>query len=167
MDASLPRFAHALLRTAAGALFLQHGLQKTFGLLGGVNGLGAAASLGSFVGAVGLLELIGGGLLMIGLFTRPAAAALCLEMVVALALTNRPVSGWPPQALSELALVYAVLFAFLAASGAGTFSIDTLLHSTLRLERRRPQRDRRQPQPEPFVPHLVAAPLREATTPTV
>src|SRR5690606_25867002 len=62
MDAHLARTAHAVLRMAGGALFLQHGLQKLYGALGGINGLGATVPVASLLGAAGMLELIGGAL---------------------------------------------------------------------------------------------------------
>lgn len=148
MDVTLGRYTHALLRIAAGLLLLQHGLQKVFGLLGGVNGLGASAPIASQLGLAGVLEVGGGALLIAGLFTRPVAAALMVEMIVAYAISHAPQGGWPVQNDGELALAYAVVFAFLSANGSGTFSLDTLLTSTWRLERRRPSRDRRHPLPD-------------------
>src|SRR5438067_596609 len=72
MPTDLGRWTHALLRIAAGVLFLEHGLQKLFGFFGGVQG--ATVPLVSMFGAAGVLELVGGLLLILGLFTRPVAA---------------------------------------------------------------------------------------------
>lgn len=158
MDASLARATHALLRIAGGTLFLQHGLQKLFGLLGGVDGLGATVPVLSLPGVAGALEVVGGALLIVGLTTRPIAAVFALEMLAVFILSRAPRSGWLLEGQAELALIYVALFAFLACNGPGTFSIDTLVQSTWRLERRRPARDRRQPLPEPWVPHAVLRP---------
>lgn len=69
---------HVVLRAGAGLLFLQHGLSKVFGLLGGT-----AVPLASMFGVAGLMELVGGVLLIVGSLTRPVAAVLMVQMVVA------------------------------------------------------------------------------------
>src|SRR5687768_18461621 len=76
--------ALAILRVGAGLLFMQHGLQKLFGLLGGFGGTpGATAPLASLMGVAGVLELVGGVMLVAGLFVRPVALILAAEMIVA------------------------------------------------------------------------------------
>jgi putative oxidoreductase len=122
---------HALLRAGSGFLFLQHGLQKLFGMLGGFGGTpGTTAPLASLMGLAGVLEFVGGLLLVIGLFTRPVAFVLVGEMLVAFFLAHFPRGGWPIQNGGELALLYALVFAFLAANGAGPASIDARLRGT-------------------------------------
>jgi putative oxidoreductase len=112
----------AVLRIGVGLLFLQHGLQKTFGLLGGRQ-----VELASLMGVAGILELVGGALMIAGLFTRPVAAVLIVEMLVAYFKAHAP-RGWVPiQNGGELALLYAAAFVFFAAHGAGAFSIDAWL----------------------------------------
>ena len=64
-------YAYAILRIVAGLLFLCHGLQKVFGMFGGING--AAAPLSSLLGIAGLIELVCGPLIVVGLFTSYAA----------------------------------------------------------------------------------------------
>ena len=115
---SLAGIAHVVLRIGAGLLFLQHGLSKVFGLLGGT-----AQPLASLFGVAGLMELIGGILIIIGFLTRPVAAVLMLEMLVAYA-THMSQGPWPIQNDGEEALLYALIFAFFAANGAGPASID-------------------------------------------
>lgn len=117
--------ALAILRIGAGLLFMQHGLQKLFGMLGGFGGTpGATAPLDSLMGVAGILELVGGALLVAGLFVRPVALILVAEMVVAYFQAHLPQGGMPIQNGGELALLYALVFAFLAARGAGPVSVD-------------------------------------------
>lgn len=117
--------AVAILRIGAGLLFMQHGLQKLFGLFGGFGGTpGATAPLVSLMGLAGVLELGGGLLLVLGLFVRPVALILAAEMVVAFIQAHLPQGGMPIQNGGELALLYALIFVFLAARGAGPLSVD-------------------------------------------
>jgi putative oxidoreductase len=114
--------AQAILRIGAGLLFMQHGAQKLFGVMGGQQ-----VELMSQLGVAGLLEFIGGALVVAGLFTRPVAALLALLMVVAYAIAHAPQGSLPIQNGGELALLYALLFGYLAASGAGALSLDARL----------------------------------------
>ena len=114
--------AYAMFRIGVGLLFIEHGLQKVFGLFGG-----RLVPLASQLGVAGLVELVGGTLIVIGLFTRPVAAILTLEMLVALLLVHLPRGGAPIQNGGELPLLYALSFILLAANGSGPFSIDAQL----------------------------------------
>jgi putative oxidoreductase len=116
--------AVALLRIGAGLLFMQHGLQKLFGLFGGLDGQGATVALASLMGIAGVMELVGGALLVAGLFVRPVAFLLAGEMIVAYFHSHFPQGGLPIQNGGEMALLYALVFAFLAARGAGPVSVD-------------------------------------------
>jgi putative oxidoreductase len=119
--------AHALLRIGAGLLFLQHGLQKMFGLLGGFGGTpGATAPLASLMGVAGILEVVGGVLLVLGLWTRPVAVVLLGQMIAAFLLAHLPQGGWPIENGGEVPLLFALVFTFLAAAGAGPASADAL-----------------------------------------
>jgi putative oxidoreductase len=115
---------HVLLRVAAALLFMQHGVQKLFGWLGGMGGSGATAPLASLAGVAGILELFGGILLLVGLLTRPVALLLAGEMVVAYVIAHMPQGGFPVQNQGELALLFAAIFAFLFGNGAGVWSLD-------------------------------------------
>jgi putative oxidoreductase len=119
MNRRVADLVHTILRIGAGLLFLQHGLQKLFGLLGGNQ-----AALASRLGVAGILEFFGGILLVIGLATRPVAGVLLLEMLAAYAIAHLPRGAVPVQNGGELALLYALIFAFLAVAGAGPFSVD-------------------------------------------
>ena len=114
----------AILRVGAGLLFMEHGAQKLFGVLGGFGGAGHAAPLVSQMGLAGVLELGGGALVAVGLLTRPVAAILVVEMIVAFAQAHLPRGGAPVQNGGELALLYALIFAALASLGPGPFSVD-------------------------------------------
>ena len=111
---------HAALRIGAGLLFMQHGAQKLFGLLGA----DAPVDLVSLMGLAGVLEFFGGLLIVIGLFTRPVALILVLEMLAAFFMAHMPQGGFPVQNGGEPALLYALIFAFLAGNGAGPASLD-------------------------------------------
>jgi putative oxidoreductase len=114
----------AILRIGAGLLFMQHGAQKLFGVLGGFGGAGHAAPLVSQMGLAGVLELGGGALIAVGLLTRPVAAILVVEMIVAFVQAHLPRGGAPVQNGGELALLYALIFAALASLGPSPFSLD-------------------------------------------
>jgi putative oxidoreductase len=116
---------HALLRIGAGLLFMEHGLQKLFGLFGGMGPSGGSVPLISQMGLAGVLECGGGILLVLGLFTRPVAVVLLLEMLYALLTVHLPKGGAPIQNGGELALLYGLVFAFLAGNGAGPASLDS------------------------------------------
>jgi putative oxidoreductase len=108
-----PHAAYLVLRIGTGLLFMAHGLQKLFGFFGGL-GNGATAPLASKLGVAGVLELVGGLLLALGLFTRPVALVLAGEMVIAYVTAHLPRGLVPLQNGGELALLYALIFVFLA-----------------------------------------------------
>ena len=117
--------AATVLRVGAGLLYMQHGMQKLFGLLGGFGGKpGGTATLVSQMGLAGVLEFGGGLLIAVGLFTRPVAALVAVEMVWAFFQAHFPRGGWPIQNAGELALLYASVWIFFAAHGAGPYSVD-------------------------------------------
>jgi putative oxidoreductase len=141
---ALKSATHTLLRVAAGLLFLQHGLQKIFGMFGGVPPSGAPVPLWSQFGAAGVIEIVGGVLIAAGLFVRPVAALLVIEMLVGYVQVHLPQGGWPIQNGGELALLYAVIFAYFTVHGGGAYSLDAQLQTGQFYERRRQHRsDRR------------------------
>jgi putative oxidoreductase len=122
--ASLGPTTHAALRIGAGLLYMQHGLQKLFGLFGGVGPNGGAVPLMSQFGVAGVLETFGGLLLVLGLFTRPVALVLALEMLVAYFQFHFPRGGMPIENQGELPLLFMLVWLFLAGNGAGPASLD-------------------------------------------
>ena len=118
-------FALTLLRVVAGFTYSLHGWQKAFGAFGGFMGHPGHAS-GIFLVA-GWIELIAGTLILLGLFTRPAAFLASGEMAVAYFMVHAPRGFWPIKNGGELAVVYCFVFLFLVAAGAGEWSLDAML----------------------------------------
>jgi putative oxidoreductase len=126
MDRWLGRFsphAYALLRIVAGLLFAFHGAGKVFGLFGG-KGFGELPPL---IKVAGIIELGGGALILLGLFTGWAAFLASGMMAVAYFKAHFPQGFWPIENGGELAALYAWLFLYMAARGDGTWSLGRLL----------------------------------------
>ena len=113
---------YALLRIAAGLLFFQHGLPKLFGGFG----RDAPAELMSQMGAAGVIEVVGGALIALGLFTSPVAFIASGEMAVAYFQAHAPRGFWPVTNGGELAALYSFVFLYFAAVGSGKWSIDSI-----------------------------------------
>jgi putative oxidoreductase len=123
----LSRYAdhlYAVLRIVAGFLFLLHGAQKLFGVLGGQQVSAADAPL---MFLAGIIELVGGALIMVGLFTGVAAFIASGEMAVAYFMVHVPMGFWPILNQGELAALYCFLFLYIAARGSGPLSLDRAL----------------------------------------
>lgn len=121
----LGRFApylYALLRIMAGFLFFQHGLPKLFGGFGRP----APAELFSQMGLAGLIEVIGGALISIGLFTSPVAFIASGEVAWAYFQAHAPRGFWPVTNGGELAALYCFVFLYFAAMGSGKLSVDSV-----------------------------------------
>ncbi len=112
----------ALLRIFAGLLFLSHGLVKLFGFPAGAQP-GQVPLLG-LMGAGAVIELVTGLLLVLGLFTRPAAFLASGQMAVAYWMFHAPSGFYPILNGGELAILYCFLFLYIAAAGPGAFSLD-------------------------------------------
>ena len=122
MKAVLARFSeptYALLRIIAGLLFACHGAQKLLGVLGGHQ-----VPLLSQVWFAGVIELAGGILIAIGLFTSVAAFIASGEMAAAYFQAHAPKGPNPLQNGGELAALYCFLFLYVAARGGGSMSVD-------------------------------------------
>ena len=113
---------YALLRIIAGVLFMLHGMQKVFGMFGGVPPEAPAF----IVYGAGGIELVAGALIAVGLFTAPAAFIASGQMAVAFFLGHvmRSKNINPIENQGELAVFYCWLFLFIASRGAGIWSID-------------------------------------------
>lgn len=123
-----PSFGLLVLRLVVGGIFAAHGAQKVFEYtipetIGSFSGMGIplpeiAAPLVAF------LELIGGILLALGLFTRPVGILLAVDMVVALVAVHLPAGLWVGEGGYEFVAVLGVAALALAFTGAGRFSLD-------------------------------------------
>jgi putative oxidoreductase len=114
---------YAALRILAGLMFMQHGLQKLFGLFGGVP----AEAPTFIVYGAGSIELVAGALIALGLFTMPAAFIASGTMAFAFFLGHViPAKGnlIPIVNKGELAALYCWVFFFIAAKGAGIWSVE-------------------------------------------
>lgn len=119
---------HVLLRIGAGLFFMMHGGQKLFGWFGGMGPQGGTAELGSLMGMAGILEVVGGAMMILGLFARPVAFVLAGEMAVAYFMSHLPQGFWPLQNNGEPAALYALIWLYFAANGAGAMSLDAMRH---------------------------------------
>lgn len=112
----------SVLRFMSGLLLLQHGTAKLFALP--PIPMFANLSLSSLPGIAGFFELIGGILLILGLFTRPTAFILSGMTAVAYFVAHAPKGFYPILNGGELAALYCFVFLYLAAAGAGPWSVD-------------------------------------------
>lgn len=122
VPAGFAPYAQGLLRIAAALMFLQHGTAKLFGVphVAMFDGL----KILSLIGVGGVLELVGGVLMLVGLFTRPVAFILSGEMAVAYFKFHGGEHLFPLLNKGELAALYSFVFLFLAAAGPGRFALD-------------------------------------------
>ncbi len=109
--------AYALMRMVFGLIFLMFGLQK-FGLLGG-----EAVPLASLEGAAGVIEVVAGSLIMIGLLAKPAAFIASGEMAAAYFIEHQPQGALPVQNMGAEAVLFCFAFLYIAARGAGIWSV--------------------------------------------
>jgi len=113
----------SVLRIVTGFLFIQHGGQK---LLGYPVPMRSEFDLFSLSGIAGSLELIGGALIIIGLFTRPTAFILSGLMAFAYFIAHAPQGFWPIVNKGELAALYCFVFLYFSVAGGGAWSLDSL-----------------------------------------
>lgn len=118
MKVRLQEITLNLLRISAGLLYVPHGCQKLFGE--------QPPDFTTLLGVAGLLELIGGSMIILGLFTRPVAFLLSGQMAVAYWTAHAPRGPWPIDNGGELAVLFCFIFLFLFAHGGGSWSVDRL-----------------------------------------
>lgn len=118
---------YAAFRVLVGVLFLQHGVQKLFGLFGGVDGSGATAPLISVYGVAGVVEFFGGLLIAVGVLTRLVALIAAGDMIAAQLIAHVPEGLVPIQNGGELSLLYLAAFLAIIAYGPGRYSVDRLV----------------------------------------
>ncbi|MES1200134.1 MAG: DoxX family protein [Pseudomonadota bacterium] len=116
----------SILRIVSGLLFLEHGATKLlqFPL---TQMFATAPPVGSILWIGGVLELVGGALLVIGLFTPLVAFILSGEMAFAYWMFHAPQSPFPAVNQGDAAILFCFVFLYLAAAGAGPWSADAIL----------------------------------------
>jgi putative oxidoreductase len=117
--------ALSVLRIITGLMIIQHGMGKIFHF----PALPAYANVQpmSLIGAAGFIELIGGALLILGLFTQPAAFILSGEMAFAYFVVHAPKSFYPLVNGGTLAIMYCFTCLYLSTAGAGPWSVDAAM----------------------------------------
>ena len=113
----------SILRIIVGLLFLEHGTSKYLSLP--VSQMTGVAPT-SLSGINGMIEIVGGVLIVLGLFTRPVAFILAGDMAVAYFIAHGPRGFFPLLNGGELAIVYCFVFLYLAVAGGGEWSVDQL-----------------------------------------
>ena len=115
----------SVMRIIMGFLFLQHGTAKLLGFphVTMFDNL----QLASLIGVAGILELVGGSMILVGLFTRPVAFILSGEMAVAYFMVHAQ-HGWVPMLnQGELAVIYCFVFLYLSVAGGGVYGLDAMM----------------------------------------
>src|SRR5262245_24149768 len=113
----------SLVRIVSGLIFLEHGTSKYLNF----PPTGRPTDIASLSGAAGLLDLVGGVLLVLGLFTRPVAFLLSGEMAVAYFVAHFPRNFFPLLNGGDAAILYCFVFLYLAFAGGGAWSVDAML----------------------------------------
>ena len=121
MAAWAPR-ALSVLRIITGLMIIEHGMAKLLGWP--VVPAFAELKLFSLLGLAGIIELVGGALLILGLFAQPAAFILSGEMAVAYFMVHAPRSFYPLINGGSLAIIYCFACLYLSTAGAGPWSLD-------------------------------------------
>jgi putative oxidoreductase len=116
----------SILRIMSALLLLQHGLSKFFGFPVPWPPGGGPPALFALYWWAGGLEIVGGTLLLLGLFTHPVAFILSGEMAFAYFMGHAPQSFYPQLNRGETAVLFCFVFFYLAFAGAGPWSIDAL-----------------------------------------
>lgn len=116
----------SVLRIVAAFVFAVGGSMKLFAYPTGLTPEGGTVPWFSQLGIAGLLELVGGALLFLGLFTRPVAFVLSGEMAVAYFQVHFPKSFWPALSGGIPAILYCFLWLYFSAAGPGPWSVDAM-----------------------------------------
>jgi putative oxidoreductase len=118
----------AAVRIITALLFMEHGLMKLVAFPAAAPGL--PTPLPAILVAAALIEVVGGALLTVGLFTRIVAFICSGEMAAAYFMAHAPKSFWPAVNQGDAAILFCFVFLYIAFAGAGAFSLDALLSSS-------------------------------------
>ena len=119
----------SLLRIVAAILFMQFGMMKLFGWPVAMPQKVGSIQLLSEIGIAGILEVFGGALLLVGLFTRPIAFILSGEMAIAYFQGHAPRGFWTVANGGSPAVFFCFLWLYLSAAGAGPWSLDAWIQN--------------------------------------
>lgn len=112
----------SILRIVAALLFFAHGSAKLFGF----PSEGFSPEFMSLPWIAGVLEVVGGGLLVVGLFTRPTAFVLSGLMAFAYWMAHAPKDAYPLNNGGDAAILFCFVFLYIAVAGGGPWALDTL-----------------------------------------
>jgi putative oxidoreductase len=116
----------SVLRIIAAFVFIQFGSAKLLAIPAAIMPGGGTAPLTSLPGFAGSLELVGGGLLLLGLFTRPVAFLLAGEMAFAYFMGHFPQGFWPVLNQGTPAILFCFIWLYISSAGPGPWSLDAL-----------------------------------------
>jgi putative oxidoreductase len=116
----------SVLRIVAASIFVSAGTMKLFAFPAGIPPNGGTVTLFSELGLAGVLEVVGGGLLLLGLFTRPVAFILSGEMAVAYFQVFFPKGFWPILNGGITPALYCFVWLYFSAAGGGAWSLDAV-----------------------------------------
>ena len=122
-----PQFL-SILRIVAAFLFIQFGTAKLFAMPGPLMPGGGTVPVGSLVWFAGVIESVGGVLLLFGLCTRPVAFIVSGEMAVAYFHGHAPHGFWPVLNGGHPAVMFCFVWLYFSSAGAGPWSLDALFH---------------------------------------
>ena len=117
----------SILRIVVAFMFIQVGSAKWFAFPAAVMPGGGTAPVGSLVWVAAVLEVVGGSLILLGLFTRPVAFILSGEMAFAYFMGHAPSGFWPVLNQGQPAVFYCFFFLYLSAAGPGPWSLDAMI----------------------------------------
>lgn len=123
-------YVRSVLRIVAAFAFFTYGSAKLFAWPMSMMGNGATAHFGTMMGTAGLLEVGGGVLMFVGLFSRPVAFVLSGEMAYAYLTSHIVRSWWPVQNQGTPALLFCFIWLYISAAGPGPLSLDAILRHT-------------------------------------
>jgi putative oxidoreductase len=121
-----PQF-QSILRIVAAFLFIQFGTAKLVALPGSIMPGGGTVPVGTLAWFAGVIEAVGGTLLLLGLFTRPVAFLVSGEMAIAYFHGHAPGGFWPVLNGGHPAVLFCFVWLFFSAAGAGPWSVDAVL----------------------------------------